>query len=61
MNAKMWTVARFPNGSWSAGGKPDDPDYALCEVFRVSATNDKEAKRKAQALRRKAVKAAPTA
>lgn len=53
MNDKMWTVARFPNGSWATGGKVDDPDYAECEVFRVSATTDKEAKKKAQAQRRK--------
>jgi hypothetical protein len=48
-----WTVARFPDGSWTTGGKPDDRDYANCEVFRVEADNREQAKRKAQAKRRR--------
>ena len=48
---KLWTVARFPNGSWSYGGKPTDPDYAECEVFRISAVEGKAAVKKAQAKR----------
>lgn len=34
-----WTVARFPDGSWTTGGKPNDPDYANCEVFEVDAND----------------------
>ncbi|MCV4196064.1 hypothetical protein OD771_29515, partial [Pseudomonas aeruginosa] len=45
------TVARFPDGSWSTGGSPDDPDYALCEVFRIEADSRDEAKKKAQRIR----------
>ena len=52
----IWTVARFPNGSWTTGGRPDDPAYSECEVWRVEARNRDEAKQKAQALRRKAIK-----
>jgi len=47
----MWTVVRFPNGSWSTGGRPDDPEYALCEVFEVVAGCRNEAKKLAQAVR----------
>lgn len=46
-----WTVARFPSGNWSAGGKPTDPDYAECEVFVVDAPNCEAAKKKAQSKR----------
>jgi len=53
----IWTVARFPNGSWSTGGSPDSPDYADCEVFRVNAETREQATRKAQARRRKDAKA----
>ena len=51
MNNKLWTVVRFPNGSWSYGGSPTDPDYAECEVFRISAADGKAAVKKAQAKR----------
>ncbi len=51
MKEQLWTVARFPNGFWSTGGKPTDPDYAQCEVFTISATSRDEAKKKAQARR----------
>ena len=44
-----WTVARFPNGDWSTGGRPSDPDYSECEVFVVMAHSRDEAKKKAQA------------
>lgn len=48
---RIWTVVRFPNGSWGYGGKPTDPDYAECEVFRISAADGKAAVKKAQAKR----------
>lgn len=51
MKNKIWTVARFPDGSWSYGGKPTDPEYAGCEVFRISAVDGMAAKKKAQAKR----------
>lgn len=50
----LWTVVRFPNGSWSYGGKPDDPDYEQCEVWRIDAESPERAVKKAQAKRRRA-------
>ena len=50
MNNKVWTVVRFPNGSWSYGGKPSDPDYVECKVFRITAIDGKAAVKKAQAM-----------
>lgn len=47
----LWTVVRFPNGSWSYGGKPDDPDYEHCEVWRIEAESAERAVKKAQAKR----------
>ena len=47
----LWTVARFPNGEWTTGGKPKDPEYDDCEVFVVEADTREKAKRKAQAKR----------
>lgn len=55
----LWTVARFPNGSWSTGGKPTDPEYALCEVFQVRANSREKAKRLAQNLRSRQRKQRP--
>lgn len=46
-----WTVARFPNGDWTTGGKPTDADYANCEVFVVDADSREKATKKAQAKR----------
>ena len=48
---QMWTVVRFPSGTWSYGGSIDDPSYKGCEVFRISAFTSKQAVRKAQAKR----------
>lgn len=50
---RLWTVARYPNGSWDTGGLPDDPDYAECEVFQIDASSREQAKKLAQAQRRK--------
>lgn len=47
----MFTVVRFPNGSWSYGGRPEDPDYSECEVYQVEATCSKNAVKKAQSKR----------
>ncbi|MCD1619179.1 hypothetical protein K7H20_14000 [Salipiger manganoxidans] len=47
-----WTVARFPNGSWSYGGPPDSPEYAECEVWRIVADNPRAAVKEAQRQRR---------
>lgn len=57
----MWTVVRFPNGSWSTGGRPEDPAYSECEVFRVEAGDRDEAKKLAQAIRRQKRRAAERA
>lgn len=54
---QMWTVARYPSGEWTTGGRPDDPAYEGCELFRVMAKDRNHAKKKAQAQRRKASKA----
>lgn len=35
MRTQLWTVARFPRGEWSTGGKPNDPDYAESEVWQI--------------------------
>ncbi len=43
-----WTVVRFPNGSWSYGGDPSDPDYAECEIFQINSKSGKLAIKKAQ-------------
>ena len=48
-----WTVARFPDGTWTTGGNPTDPDYANCEVWVIEAAGRDAAKRKAQAQRRR--------
>lgn len=37
MTVKLWTVVRYPSGSWSGGGIPSDPDYLQCEVYLVLA------------------------
>jgi hypothetical protein len=47
----LWTVARFPNGSWTSGGKPDAPDYAECEVWQIEADHRDQAVKKAKAKR----------
>lgn len=47
-----WTVARFPNGEWTTGGRPDDPEYEECEVFVVEAFTRNQAKANAQLRRR---------
>ncbi|SEU40193.1 hypothetical protein SAMN03159335_06226 [Burkholderia cepacia] len=51
MNEKLWTVARFPSGVWSFGGKPEDPEYSECELWQVSAATGRAAVKKAQAKR----------
>ncbi len=51
---RTWTVVRFPNGSWSYGGRPDSPDYELCEIFQIDATSPEQAVKKAQAKRSRA-------
>ena len=56
MMERLWTVARFPNGSWSYGGKPTAPEYEHCEVWQIAADTAKEAMRKAQAKRRRELK-----
>lgn len=44
---RVWTVVRFPNGSWSYGGKPSDPDYEFCDIFQVEAVSPERAVKKA--------------
>lgn len=47
----LWTVVRFPDGSWSSGGKPNDPAYANCEVWQIEARSRKDAEKVAKAKR----------
>lgn len=54
VNEMLWTVVRFPNGSWSYGGKPTDPDYEECEVWQIFAKSSASAVKQAQALRSRA-------
>lgn len=56
MEQKVWTVARFPIGEWTGGGRVSDPTYEACEVYRVPAMSLDQAKKKAQAVRRKLVR-----
>lgn len=55
---KSLLVVRFPNGSWSYGGKADDPDYEECEKFMVetnkSVLDPKHAIKIAQGRRKRA-------
>ncbi len=51
MATMLWTVVRFPNGSWSGGGKASDPDYEDCEVYRIPAESLPTATNKAQGVR----------
>lgn len=54
--AKLWTVVRFPSGSWSYGGSPEDPAYSECEIYRIPAFTAKQAVRKAQSKRSRDLK-----
>ena len=56
MKQKVWTVARFPAGSWSAGGAPDIEDYKECEVYLIPARTGEEATKKAQSARSRLVR-----
>jgi len=58
MAVQLWTVVRFPNGSWSTGGKPNDQDYAECEVWQIPATSRQAATKAAQARRSRAKRVA---
>lgn len=58
MNPTLWTAARFPDGSWSTGGKINDPAYAECTVYQVEARSHDEAKKKGQAKHRSAMRKA---
>lgn len=51
---KLWTVARFPSGDWSTGGRPTDIEYSESETWQVWASSREEAKKKAQGLRSRA-------
>lgn len=51
MSAKLWTVVRYPAGIWDTGGKPTDPAYEFCEVYRVETVSREQAKKKAQGVR----------
>lgn len=47
------TVVHFPNGSWSTGGPVSSPDYELCEVYVVPFKTEADARKQAQAARRR--------
>lgn len=50
----LWTVVRFPDGSWSYGGSPTSPDYAMCDVWQIKAPTPTIAIRRAQGRYRRA-------
>lgn len=56
MQTKLWTIVRFPDGTWSGGGKPSDMDYKNCEVYRIPGTSYEDARRKAQGVRSRLAK-----
>jgi hypothetical protein len=56
LDARLWTVARFPVGSWTTGGKPSDEDYKHCEVYEIDADSREKATKKAKAIRVRLVK-----
>ena len=47
----FWLVVRFPDGSWSTGGKPSDPVYDDADLYWVRETSRERAVPKAQAWR----------
>jgi hypothetical protein len=53
MKEQLWTIVRFPDGSWSFGGKPNDPAYEFCEKWRIAAVEAKHAVKLAQVRRRR--------
>lgn len=57
MKEQLWTVVRFPDGSWSFGGKPEDPSYELCEKWGVLASSGQHAVKLAQGRRRRRLQA----
>lgn len=58
---RLWTVVRTCIGTWTTGGRPEDyKEFTDCEIFQVMATSRDEAKKKAQAQRRRQLKKNPT-
>jgi len=57
MKEQLWTIVRFPDGSWSFGGKPEDPAYERCEKWRLLAGDGKQAVKRAQGRRRRTLSA----
>lgn len=51
MESRLWTVARYPAGTWDTGGKISDPAYEGCEVYQILAKDRDQAKKKAQSTR----------
>lgn len=49
--SRIWTVVRFPSGSWSYGGSPSDPDYSECDIYSIEATSPEAAVKSAQSKR----------
>ncbi|CEK42733.1 hypothetical protein MF6394_01730 [Pseudomonas sp. MF6394] len=49
--SRIWTVVRFPNGSWSYGGSPSDPDYSECDIYSIEAVSPEAAVKSAQSKR----------
>lgn len=56
MQTQLWTVARFPSGTWSTGGRVTCEEYEMCEVYQIPASSRDEAKKKAQSVRSRLVK-----
>lgn len=56
MRTNMWVVVRFPDGSWSSGGKASSPEYECCEVYKVPAAGREEAEKRAKAIRKQLIR-----
>lgn len=51
VRTRIWTVARFPIGSWTTGGPPSSSDYQDCEVYLMYAESREQATKRAQSVR----------
>lgn len=54
----LWTIVRFPDGSWTFAKHPNAPIYSECEKWEISASSLEQAIQKAQIKRSRARKKA---
>lgn len=56
MMERLWTVVRFPNGSWSSGENRRTQTMSIARFGQIDAATAKAAVRKAQAKRSRDLK-----